>query len=202
MSENSYQERRVSGASDDQGGELLDEATSVEEKVFEGFMVIALALTFLVPVVASSFDCVEGPFGLLSSLPMIQAFVEYRFLSEREVCSFEWILITYAAVVILAFAWFGRQIPPFWIERAKYRGFKRPNYWIFSMLFFGIGVSIYIFMFLINLYSPPLNVLSPGFVMKTWFLIKMVFCGASYIIGFGLFHVLWSIFDGSNRHDS
>jgi len=195
MPENSREEQR---ALDSSGSATPpEEATSIEEKIFEGFSVVAFVLALLVPVIASGVDFCRGSIGLLSSLPMIQAFVKYKYISMQDVCSFEWAFLYYTLFVVVGFLYFGRPMPPLLIRRVKARRNETPNFWNLAILTWGFALAIYIGIFLMCQYSPSSSVLDAGFVGKEWYLIKMSLCGASLSIGFGFSQLLWSIFNRS-----
>lgn len=202
MCKNSGQERRAPSALKGEGDGLLGEATSLEEKVFEGFMAGTAVIAFLVPLISTRVDLCRSPHGLLSGLPLVQKFIEYKFLFPQEVCSFERAFLYYSVAVIVGFIYFGKAMPPLLIRRGKIRGKSAPNFWNFTTLALSFGLSIYILMFLVYQYSPPSGVIDSAFVKKTWFITMFVLCGASFSVGFGFFHLLWSIFYRSGQSSS
>jgi hypothetical protein len=195
MPENSREEQR---AYDPSGGATPpEEVKSIEEKAFEGFSVVAAGLAFVVPAISSGVDFCRGPIGLLSGLPMIHAFVEYKYILTRDICSFEWAFLYYTAVVVIGFLYFGRPMPPLLIRRVKARRNETPNFWNLAILTWGFALAIYVAIFLICQYSPSSSVLDAGFVGKNWYLMAMALCGASFSISFGLSQLFWSIFNRS-----
>lgn len=174
---------------------IPEEKTSAKERTFEIFMGIAGVMGLVVPMAASSADFCRGSLGLFSIAPMIQAFIEYKFISSQDVCSFEWLFVEYSIVVFLGFMFFGRQVTPIYINRVKSNGLHSPKFWKFTIILCGcclIGLSL---LFLIYQYKPYASSLDKMIVAKIWFLTKSSLCLGSWAIGFSCFHVLWSIFD-------
>jgi hypothetical protein len=180
---------------------IPEERTSAKERAFGIFMVVAGVFGFVVPIAASSADVCHEPLGLFSVAPMLQAFIQYSFVSMQDVCSFEWLFIWYSIIIILGFMFIGWPMPPILINRALSAGRVSPKFWNLTIILFScylLGIAL---LFLIYQYNPYASSLNSLFVAKTWFLTKLSLCLGSWAVGFACFHVLWSIFDGGDHHE-
>lgn len=201
MYKNSSQERRIPSGLRGEGDGLPEKVTSIKERAFGIFMIVAGVFGIAVPIMASSADFCREPLRLLSAAPMIQAFIQYRYLTFQEVCSFEWLFILYSFIVITSFMLIGWAIPPILINRALSAGRVPPNFWNLTIILFGCYLIAITFLFLIFQFNPYSTSIDRLFVAKSWFLTKLSLCLGSWAVGFACFHVLWSIFDGGDHHE-
>jgi hypothetical protein len=173
------------------------ERISAEERIFEIFMGSAAVLGLLIPIAGSSADLCRGPLRFFSAAPTIQAFIEYKFLSVQEVCSFERLFLAYGIIVIIGSMLIGRSMPQILNRRAKSNGKPPIKFWKYTITVCGSFLAGVAFLFFIYQYRPYSSSLDSILVAKIWFSTKLSLCAGIWVIGFMCFHVLWSIFDDS-----
>jgi hypothetical protein len=174
---------------------IPEEGISAKERIFEIFMGTAAVFGLGIPMAASSADLCREPPRLFSAAPTIQAFIEYKFLSAQEVCSFERLFFAYSIIVIIGSMLIGRSMPQLLNRRAASNGKPPIKFWkdtIIVCSFILVGVAL---LFLIYQYEPYASSLDSIIVAKIWFSTKLSLCAGIWVIGFMCFHVLWSIFD-------
>ncbi len=120
-----------SNAEEKRNEEERDGATELEspleEKVFEGFMLVAVVWMFLAPRLASDTDFCRKPILHMAELPFFERAVYHGFIKSGEICSFEWMLMEYTFFVVAGFIYFGAPIPLVWFARARAKGFPDPK---------------------------------------------------------------------------
>lgn len=84
----------------------------------------AAVFGLVIPIAASRADLCREPPRLFSAVPTIQAFIEYRFLSAQEVCSFERLFLVYGIVVLIGSMLTVRSMPQILNDRAASNGLQ------------------------------------------------------------------------------
>lgn len=158
-------------------------------------MVIAAVFGLVVPIASSSADICSGSIEYFSALPLIQAFIEYKFVSTNEVCSFFVIFLLYSVIVIFGAMLSGRTMPPILSRRALSDGGGPIEFWKTTTIICGSCLCVFVFLFLSYQYRPSASSLDSTVVAKIWFSTKLSLCFGSWMIGLACFHVLWSILD-------
>ncbi|MGJ0534582.1 hypothetical protein [Methylocystis sp.] len=184
-----------SNAEEKRNEEERDGATElespIEEKVFQGFMLVAVVWMFLAPRLASDTDFCRKPILHMAELPFFERAIYHGFIKSAEICSFEWMLIEYTFFVVTGFIYFGAPIPPVWFARARAKGFPDPKFGDFCFYLIGCSLICYGLIYLIALLPVDGDL---SFVRKLLFLSERTLCAGSLILGFGLFPTYWLLF--------
>lgn len=171
------------------GATELEDA--LEEKVFGGFMLVAVVWMFLAPGLASDTDFCRKPILHIAELPFFEKAIYHHFIKSGEICSFEWMFLEYTFFVITGSIYFGAPIPRVWIARARAKGLPDPKFGDFCFYLIGCSLICYGLIYLIALLPLDGNL---GFARKQLFLSERTLCAASLILGFGLIPTYWLLF--------
>lgn len=184
-----------SNAEEKRNEEERDGATelksSLEEKVFEGFMLVAAVWMFLAPMLASNTDFCRRPILHMAELPFFERAVYHGFIKSAEICSFEWVFMEYTFFVIAGFVYFGAPLPPLLLARGRAQGRRDPNFGDFCFYFIGGSLLLYGLIYLIAQLPVDGDL---RFARKHFFLSELSLCGGSFSLGFGLFPAYWFLF--------